>query len=219
MNVLLTGATGMVGQGVLRECLLDARIDQVTTLGRSVTGQENPKLHEIAQADLFDLSGIEDQLTGIDVCFFCLGVSSFGMKEDAYTRVTHDLTMNVAQTLLRLNPGLVFEYVSGASTDSTEQGKSMWARVKGRTENELLRMPFRRVYMMRPGGIVPLHGIRSKTAMYQMVYTLMRPVAPWLQRRFPKYITTTAELGWAMIGVALSGSPSRVIENGELRGL
>jgi uncharacterized protein YbjT (DUF2867 family) len=219
MNVLLMGATGMVGQGVLRECLLDAHVDRVTTLGRSVTGQQDAKLQEIAQADLFDLSGIEDRLRSVDVCFFCLGVSSFGMKEDAYKRVTYDLTLSVARTLLRLNPGLVFLYVSGASTDSSEQGKTMWARVKGRTENELLRTPFRRAYMMRPGGIVPLHGIRSKTAVYRLIYGVMGPIAPWLQRRFPKYITTTEELGRAMLAVAASGSPSRVIENTEIAGL
>ncbi len=219
MNVLILGATGMVGQGALRECLIDPRVTSVLTLGRSKTGQQHPKLREIAHADLLDLSAIEGQLTGLDACLFCLGVSSFGMKEEQYAKVTHDLTLSIAQTLLRLNPGLSFQYVSGANTDSTEKGSSMWARVKGRTENELLAMPFRSAYMLRPGGIVPLHGIRSKTAVYQLFYTLTKPILPLLQRSFPKYVTTTEELGRAMIVLASGQSPSRVIENLEITSL
>ena len=218
MNVLLLGATGMVGQGVLRECLLDPRVTSVLTLGRVVTGQRAPKLREIAQPNLFDLSAIEHELTGIDVCFFCLGVSAVGMNEEQYTRITHDLTLSVAQTLLRINPALVFLYVSGMGTDSTEHGRTMWARVKGRTENELLAMPFRRAYMVRPAAIIPLHGIRSKTAFYRIFYTLTKPIQPLLQRAFPKYITTTEELGRAMINLAAGNTPSRVIENREITG-
>jgi uncharacterized protein YbjT (DUF2867 family) len=172
MKVLLLGATGMVGQGVLRECLIEPRVTSILTMGRAVTGLETPKLREIAQSDLFDLSAVEAQLTGIDVCFFCLGVSAVGTNEAQYTRITHDLTLSVAHTLLRLNPALVFLYVSGMGTDSTERGGRMWARVKGRTENDLLAMSFRRAYMVRPAAIVPLRGIRSKTALYRAFYTL-----------------------------------------------
>jgi uncharacterized protein YbjT (DUF2867 family) len=216
MKALLMGATGMVGQGVLRECLEDSRIASVLTLGRSVTGQSHTKLREIAQPNLYDLAPIEGQLAGIDVCFFCLGVSSFGMDEAAYTRVTYDLTLSVARTLLRLNPGMVFLYVSGASTDSTEKGRTMWARVKGRTENELLAMPFRAAYMLRPGGIVPLHGVHSKTKIYRIIYGMTAPILPLLLRIFPKYITTTEALGRKMIDLAMGTSPSRVLENTEL---
>ncbi|MGA7649334.1 MAG: NAD(P)H-binding protein, partial [Thermoplasmata archaeon] len=163
MKVILFGATGMVGQGVLRECLLDPQVESVLSVGRSATGQQHPKLHEVVRGSLADLASIEDQLRGYDACFFCLGMSSAGMSEDDYRRVTHDLTVAAGQTLARLDPWMTFIYVSGAGTDSTEHGRSMWARVKGRTENELLRMPFRAAYMFRPGVIRPLHGIRSKT--------------------------------------------------------
>jgi uncharacterized protein YbjT (DUF2867 family) len=216
MNVLLLGATGMVGQGALRECLIDPRVSSVRTLGRSKTGLHDQKLREIVATDLFHLTEVEEQLAGVDACFFCLGVSSFRMSEPDYTHVTYDLTMSIARTLLRLNPNLIFEYVSGAGTDSSEKGSSMWAKVKGRTENDLLRMPFRRAYMLRPGGIVPLHGIKSKTAVYRLVYQGMKPILPWLQRTFPKSVTSTEVLGRAMITVALGGSASRVIENREL---
>lgn len=217
MRVLLFGATGMVGQGVLRECLLDARVSAVVAVGRSVTGQQHPKLSEIARADLFDLSPIEEQLKGFDACFFCLGVSSVGMNEAEYTRITHDLTLSVAGTLLRLNPGLVFEYISGMGADSTERGRQMWARVRGRTENELLGMPFRAVYVLRPAAIVPLNGVRSKTAFYQFFYSLTRPVLPLLRKLFPSYVTTTEEVGRSMIRLAAGDGPSRVLENSEIR--
>jgi uncharacterized protein YbjT (DUF2867 family) len=216
MNVLLLGATGMVGQGVLRECLLDPQVNEILTLGRSTTGQQHPKLREIAQANLLDLSAIEPQLTGFDTCFFCLGVSSFGMAEAKYTQITYDLTLSIARTLLRLNPTLRFLYVSGAGTDSAEDGRSMWARVKGRTENDLLQLGFPSAYMLRPAAIVPLHGIQSKTAVYRFLYKMIAPLLPWLQRTFPQYVTTTAELGRAMITLAASHQPSHVVENREI---
>jgi uncharacterized protein YbjT (DUF2867 family) len=218
MNVVIFGATGMVGQGVLRECLLDPQVHRVVTVGRSATGQQHPKLKEIVQADLFNLASIEQELSGLDACFFCLGVSSFRMSEAEYARVTYDLTLAVAQTLARLNPRMTFAYVSGAGTDSTERGGSMWARVKGRTENALLRMPFRAAYMYRPGAIVPMDGIRSKTALYQFIYSLGRPLWPALQRAFPNSITTTSQLGRAMIAVAKQGGPSRVLETRDIAG-
>ena len=171
----------MVGQGVLRECLLDADVEQVLAIGRSGTGQQHPKLQEIVQSDLFDLSPIESRLAGFDACFFCLGVSAAGMSEQDYRRLTYDLTMSVAQTLVRLNPGMTFVYVSGAGTDSSERSRMMWARVKGKTENDLLKMPFRAAYMFRPGYIQPLHGIRTKTKWYGALYAVMGPLYPHME--------------------------------------
>ena len=219
MNVVIFGATGMVGQGVLRECLLDPGVERVVTVGRTALGQQHPKLRDVVHADLFDLSAVERELTGLDACFFCLGVSAAGMSEEAYTRVTFDLTMAVATTLARLNPQMTFVYVSGDGTDSTERGRSMWARVKGRTENALLRMPFKAAYMFRPAGIRPLHGIRSKTKLYQSFYTIARPLLPLLTRMFPRYMTTTERLGRAMLKVVRDGAPSPIIEAADINRL
>ncbi|MDB5789777.1 epimerase [Caballeronia mineralivorans] len=216
MKVLIFGATGMVGQGVLRECLLDTDIERVVTVGRSATGQRYPKLTDIVHKDIFDLTSIESELTGFDACFFCLGVSSFRMSEADYTRLTYDLTFAVGRTLSRLNPDMTFAYVTGAGTDTTERGRSMWARVKGRTENALMRMPFKAAYMFRPGMIQPMDGIRSKTPVYQMVISLGRPLFPVLQRAFPNAITTTSQLGRAMIAVAKERAASRVLETRDI---
>jgi uncharacterized protein YbjT (DUF2867 family) len=216
MKVLIFGATGMVGQGVLRECLLDTDIERVVTVGRNATGQQYPKLTEIVHKDLFDLTSIESELTGFDACFFCLGVSSFRMSEADYTRLTYDLTFSVGRCLSRLNPDMTFAYVTGAGTDTTERGRSMWARVKGRTENALMRMPFKAAYMFRPGMIQPMDGIRSKTPVYQMAISLGRPLFPVLQRAFPNTITTTSQLGRAMIAVAKERAASRVLETSDI---
>jgi uncharacterized protein YbjT (DUF2867 family) len=216
MKVLLFGATGMVGQGVLRECLRDPDVDRVVTLGRSATGVEDAKLREIVHRDMFDYASIESELAGFDACFFCLGVSSFRMSEADYTRLTYDLTMAAARTLARLDPQMTFVYVTGAGTDSTEQGRSMWARVKGRTENALLRLPFKAAYMFRPGAIVPMHGVRSKTALYQSAYSITRPVLPLLQRLFPNAIVTTEQVGRAMLAVAKRGAPSPILESRDI---
>jgi uncharacterized protein YbjT (DUF2867 family) len=216
MNILIFGATGMVGQGVLRECLLDPEVQRVVTIGRNVTGQRDPKLHEIMHRDLFDYSSIESELTGFDACFFCLGVSSFRMSEADYARISYDLTLAAAETLVRLNPQLVFTYVSGSGTDSSEHGRSMWARVKGRTENALLRLPFKAAYMFRPGVIVPMDGIRSKTALYQVFYSLGRPLLPLARRAFPNAVTTTSQLGRAMLAVAKQGGPSKVLQTRDI---
>lgn len=206
----------MVGQSVLRECLLDTRIKSVVTIGRNATGQQHPKLREIVQANLLDLLVVEDELSGFDACFFCLGVSSAGMSEEKYTAITYDLTMSVAKTLVRLNPGMTFIYVTGAGTDSSERGRSMWARVKGKTENDLLKLPFKAAYMFRPGGILPLHGVRSKTKLYQAVYTVMKPFYPMLEKWFPNSVTTSEKVGRAMIGVAINGYPKPIIESSDL---
>ncbi|MDN7179776.1 epimerase [Caballeronia sp. SEWSISQ10-4 2] len=216
MKVLIFGATGMVGQGVLRECLLDTDIKRVVTVGRNATGQQYPKLTEIVHKDLLDLTSIESELTGFDACFFCLGVSSFRMSEADYTRLTYDLTFAVGRTLSRLNPDMTFAYVTGAGTDATERGRVMWARVKGRTENALMRMPFKAAYMFRPGMIQPMDGIRSKTPVYQMVISLGRPLFPVLRRAFPNTITTTSQLGRAMIAVAKERAASRVLETRDI---
>jgi uncharacterized protein YbjT (DUF2867 family) len=213
MNVILFGATGMVGQGVLRECLLDADVKSVLSIGRSATGQPHPNLRELVHGDFQDYSAIEGQLPGFDACFFCLGVSSSGMTEERYTRLTYDITLAAARTLARLNPDMTFIYVSGMGTDSSERGRSMWARVKGKTENELLRLPFKAAYMFRPGVIVPLHGVKSKTKLYQFFYVVLGPLLPLLKGRFPKYVTTTEQLGRAMIEVAKHGAQKRVFES------
>jgi uncharacterized protein YbjT (DUF2867 family) len=212
MNILIFGATGMVGQGVLRQCLLDPEVRQVVTIGRTATGQRDPKLREIVHRDLFDYTSIESELTGFDACFFCLGVSSFRMSEADYAHVTYDLTLAAARTLARLNPQMVFEYVSGAHTDSTGKGSSMWARVKGRTENALLNLPFKGAYMFRPGAIQPMDGIRSKTALYQTIYSLSQPLWPLLRRAFPNAVTSTTQLSLAMLDVAKQGAPTRILE-------
>jgi uncharacterized protein YbjT (DUF2867 family) len=219
MKVILFGATGMVGQGVLRECLLAPDVESVLTIGRSVTGQQDAKLQEIAQKDLANLSPIENQLSGYDACFFCLGVSSVGMKEEDYRRITYDLTIAVAGTLVRLNPAMTFIYVSGTNTDSTEQGRSMWARVKGKTENDLLKMPFKAAYMFRPGYIQPLHGIRTKTAWYGAIYAVIKPFYPVLKLLFPRFVTTTECIGRAMLTVTRQGAPKRWLENADINGL
>jgi uncharacterized protein YbjT (DUF2867 family) len=216
MNVILFGATGMVGQGVLRECLLDSGVHQILSLVRTPSGQQNPKLRELVHANFFDYSAIEPQLTGYDACFFSLGVSSAGMDEAKYTHLTYDLTLAAAATLARLNPQMTFIYVSGAGTDSTERGRSMWARVKGKTENDLLKLPFRAAYMFRPGLIQPLHGIRSKTRLYRAFYTILNPLLSLFRSAFPKHITTTEELGRAMLNVARNGYPKTVLETPDI---
>jgi uncharacterized protein YbjT (DUF2867 family) len=217
MNVLLFGATGMVGQGVLRECLLDPGVESVVFIGRSPAGVSDPKLREIVHADLADYSAIESQLTGFDACFFCLGISSAGLTEEQYSRITFDITLSAAETLARLNTGMTFVYVSGAGTDSTEHGRTMWARVKGRTENALLRLPFKAAFMFRPGIIVPRFGARSKTTSYRIFYTLSRPLLPLLRRAFPNQVLTTDEIGRAMIIVARHGAPKAILETADIR--
>ena len=211
MNILLLGATGMVGQGVLRECLLAPDVTRVVALGRSATGQKHEKLRELVRADLTNVAGYEPELDRFDACFFCLGVSSAGMTEERYSRITYDLTLAVATALARRNASMAFIYVSGQGTDSTEGGRTMWARVKGRTENALLRLPFK-AYMFRPGLIVPMHGIRSRTGWYNAIYAVISPLVPLLRRLFPSSITTTEQMGRAMLAVARNGYPKRILE-------
>jgi uncharacterized protein YbjT (DUF2867 family) len=217
MNILIFGATGMVGQGVLRECLLDPGVQLVQAIGRTSSGVQHAKLREIVREDLWHYADIEADLSGFDACFFCLGVTSSGMTEEAYTRVTYDITMAAADTLCRLNPQMTFIYVSGAGTDSSEHGRAMWARVKGRTENALLQLPFAGAYMFRPGLIEPLYGARSKTASYRVLYTLTKPLLPVLRWAFPDYVLTTERIGRAMLVVARHGFPTRVLESRDIR--
>jgi uncharacterized protein YbjT (DUF2867 family) len=213
MKVILFGASGMVGQGVLRECLLDPGVEQVLSIVRTATGQQNAKLRELVHTDFFDYSRIEPELAGYDACFFSLGVSSAGMAEAQYTHLTYDLTLAAATTLARLDPRMTFIYVSGAGTDSTERGRSMWARVKGKTENDILKLPFRAAYMLRPGLIQPLHGIRSKTRLYQFFYNVLNPVLPLLKSSFPQFVTTTEQVGQTMLYLAKHGYPKPVLES------
>jgi uncharacterized protein YbjT (DUF2867 family) len=216
MKVILFGATGMVGQGVLRECLLDPEVESVLAVGRSPTGKRHAKLREIRHDNFFDFSAIESQLGGYDACFFCLGVSSVGMNEERYRHLTYDITLAAATTLARRNPQMVFIYVTGRGTDSTERGGLMWARVKGKTENDLLKLPFKAAYMFRPAGIQPLHGIRSRTPWVQATYLAAAPLLSLLNRVAPGYMTTTEQVGRAMIKVARDGFPRPVLESEDI---
>jgi uncharacterized protein YbjT (DUF2867 family) len=219
MNILIFGATGMVGQGVLRECLLAPDVERVVAVGRNATGQQHAKLQELVVKDMYDYAAVEPQLQGFDACFFCLGVSSVGMKEDDYRRVTYDLTMAAATVLARLNPGMTFTYVTGSGTDSSERGSSMWARVKGATENALLRLPFKAAYMFRPGLIQPLHGARSKTPLYHGIYVAIAPLLSLAFRLWPRKVTTTEHIGRAMLATARGGAPKAVLDPADINAL
>lgn len=216
MNVILFGATGMVGQGVLRECLLDPDVQLVQTVGRTATGTQNAKLREVVHADLTEYSMIEESLSGFDACFFCLGVTSSGMSEPDYERVTYEITVAAAQVLSRLNPAMTFIYVSGAGADSSGKGRVMWARVRGKTENALMRMPFKAVYIFRPAVIQPLHGIHSRTTAYRILYSITAPLLPLVRRAMPGYISTTEQIGRAMLIVARKGAPKPILESRDI---
>ncbi len=217
MRVILFGASGMVGQGVLRECLRDPGVERVLSIVRAPTGMSDPKLEELVLSDFYDYESL--RLGGYDACFFCLGVSAAGMSEVEYRRVTYDLTLAAARALVGLNPQMTFVYVSGAGTDATERGRTMWARVKGATENALAELGFRATYMFRPGLIQPLHGIRSRTRLYRVVYSVVGPLMPLLDKLAPRTVTTTERVGRAMIAVARHGSDKRVLENADINAL
>ncbi|WP_067687255.1 NAD-dependent epimerase/dehydratase family protein [Nocardia jejuensis] len=218
MKVILYGATGMIGQGVLKECLADDRVEQVLAIGRSSLGISDPKLRDLVQSDPTDLSAIADELPQYDACFFCLGVSSVGMKEEAYRKITYDLTLAVARTLASANPKLTFIYVSGQGTDSTEQGRSMWGRVKGKTENDLLVLPFQ-AYMFRPGFVQPMDGVVSKTPLYRAAYAVTGPLIPLLARLAPNAFNDNRQIGRAMIAVAASGADDHVLTPRDINAL
>jgi hypothetical protein len=209
MRAIVFGATGMVGEGVLLECLKHPDVESVLVVGRRTCNMKHPKMSELIHRDFFDYSGIEGKLEGYDACFFCLGVSSVGMKEPEYTRITYDLTMRAATTLSRLNPGMTFCYVSGTGTDSSEQGRLMWARVKGRTENHLARLPFKAVYSFRPGLMKPTKGQKNVNLLLKALGTTY-PVLKFLS---PKHVCKLEELGLAMICVSKTGYSKKVLEN------
>jgi len=208
MKIIVFGASGMIGQGVLRECLRAADVDEVVVVGRTPLGVTHDKLREIVHADFTDFTPIEAQLA-CDACLFCLGVSSGGMSEADYTRITYEFTLAAARSVLRVAPQSTFIYVSGAGSDSTEQRRGMWARVKGKTENALLAMPFKAVYMFRPGGIQPMYGAKSKTKSYRIAYTVAWPLLPVLKA--VGAITTTERMGLAMLNAVRRGAPEKLL--------
>jgi hypothetical protein len=213
VRAIITGATGMVGEGVLHECLLDDMVEQVLVINRKPCGIVHPKLKEIIHADFFDFSSIENQLSGYTACFFCLGVSSVGMKEPAFYHLTYELTMHVAGILSRVNPGMVFCYISGAGTDSTEKGRMMWARVKGKTENDLMKLPFRKVYNFRPGVLKPTKGLKNTLGFYKYAGWLL----PLIKLIAPNRVGTLRELGLAMIHAASRGYDKQILEVSDIR--
>nr|WP_293833975.1 NAD-dependent epimerase/dehydratase family protein [uncultured Arsenicibacter sp.] len=208
ISAIITGVTGMVGEGVLHECLNDPDVERVLIINRRPSGFSHPKLKEIVHKDFFNLAPVKDQMVGYNACYFCLGVSSVGMKEDEYRRMTYDLTLHMARTLAPLNPDMTFCYVSGASTDSSEQGRLMWARVKGKTENDIMKLPFKAAYMFRPGYLHPTPGLKNVNKYYKYV-TWMYPL---LRKLFPGTASTLAELGQAMLKVTKHGYPKPILE-------
>jgi uncharacterized protein YbjT (DUF2867 family) len=219
VKVVLFGGSGMVGSGALLECFDDPRVGEVISVARSASPFSNAKLREVRHQDFFDYSPIRDQIAGADACFFCLGVSAAGRSEAEYTRQTYDLTLAAARALQAASPGLTFCYVSGQGTDRTGRSRMMWARVKGRTENALLAMPFKAAYMFRPGYIQPLRGVRSKTRLYQSIYSVIAPVTALLQPVLRNSMTTTVALGRALIEVAASGYASPILETADINRL
>jgi uncharacterized protein YbjT (DUF2867 family) len=217
IKVLLFGASGMVGTAALRECLADPQVVRVVSIGRSALTLHSAKLEQIIHADLCNYDSIESSLCDFDACFFCLGVSSADVSEVDYRRVTYDFTLAAANTLMRLNPRMTFVYVSGAGTDSTGAGRIMWARVKGQTENALLALPFAAAYMLRPGIIQPLHGIRSKTRSYRVFYSLSAFLLPVLRAAFPNHVLSTTQIGSAMLNLAQHGYAKRILESADIR--
>lgn len=212
MKAVLFGATGMVGKGVLLECLDDPRVERVLLVSRHPSAVTDPKLQEIVHHDFFDFLGIHSQFVEFDACFFCLGVSSVGLSEGEYHRLTYDLTLAAATAIASATAHrLTFCYVSGEGTDSTERGRTRWARVKGKTENALLRLPFKAAFMFRPGYIQPLKGIRSKTRWYQAMYDVLGPLYPLFRVLLPRYVTTTENIGRAMIQVAARGYSQQIL--------
>jgi uncharacterized protein YbjT (DUF2867 family) len=218
MNVVVFGASGMVGGGVVLECLDDPRIEKMLAVGRSSCGIAHAKLQELVVKDLFRLDTVADRLRGYDACFWCLGVSAAGMSEAAYRRITYDLTLTAVGLLAELNPRLVVCFVSGQGTDATGRSRMMWARVKGETENALLGLPVR-AHMFRPGFIRPLRGVKSRTRLYRALYTVLAPVGPLLERMLPGAITTTEQVGRAMIRTALEGHQKDVLATADINAL
>jgi len=219
MNVILFGASGMIGQGVLRECLLDPDIEAVLSVGRTPLVQKHTKLKELIVPDQTNLSVYKRELAGYHACFYSVGASAAGLKEDAYRKINYDLPLVAATVLSKLSPQMTFIYVSGRGTDSSEKGRVMWARVKGSTENVLLRLPFKAAYMFRLGAVLPMHGIKSKTSLYNFFYILGAPLMFLLRKFSPKNVQTTEEVGKAMVLVAQSGAPKPILESSDIHEL
>jgi uncharacterized protein YbjT (DUF2867 family) len=216
MRVALYGATGMIGSGVLRECLLDPDVQEVVAIGRRPTGKSDPKLRELLLPNMLEYGAIQGELVGFDACFFCLGISSVGLSEPQYTEITYAYALAAAHALLVHNAQLTFVFISGTSADSSERGRVMWARVKGKAENALLALPFKAVYVFRPAFVQPLHGVSSRTASYNALYRLISPLVPLIRWSFPKWVTTTERVGRAMLRVSKQGAPKRLLENWEI---
>jgi uncharacterized protein YbjT (DUF2867 family) len=219
MRVVLFGATGMVGASALIECLGDPRVESVLVVGRRSSGVSLPKVTEIVHSDFLDFGPIQARFADCDACFFCLGVSAGGMSEEAYHRVTYELTLAAARSMLAANAKLTFCYVSGAGTDSTERGRAMWARVKGKTENALLALPFKAAFMLRPAYIQPLRGVQSKTPQYRTLYAVLAPLYPLLRRLAPRHVTTSVDLGRALIRLAAEGYPRPIVHTEDINRL
>lgn len=215
LNVIITGATGMVGEGVLHECLLHPNVNQVLVINRKPCGVQHPRLTEIIHGNFLDITPIQNKLVGYNACFFCLGVSSVGMGESTYRQLTYDLTLHVATILAAQNPDMTFCYVSGSGTDSTEKGKSMWARVKGKTENDLLKLPFKKVYLFRPGYMHPTPGLKNVLKGYKAL-AWMYPMLKWL---FPNFVSTLKDVGQVMIHCAQHAEEASVLEVADINRL
>lgn len=219
MKVILFGSTGMIGQGALRECLLDSGVTEVLAVVRKPTGQQHPKLRELVHANFTDYGDLAHQLTGYDACFFCLGTSSAGMSEADYRRITHDFTLAAARVVLESNPAMTFIYISGEGADSTESSRVMWARVRGRTENDLFALPYKNVYAIRPAVIQPLDGIEARQTWTRLLYKAARPLVPVLGAVFPQYLTDTRRLGKAMLLIARDGAAGCVLHTSDVNAL
>ncbi|MEP2023189.1 MAG: NAD-dependent epimerase/dehydratase family protein [Reichenbachiella sp.] len=211
LKVIITGATGMVGKGVLLECLDHPDIDEVLSISRSNLNLTHPKLKELIHADFLDYSKVKDQLTDYDACYLCMGVSAGGLSKEKYTELTYDYTLTLAKILLELNPSMTCTYVSGEGTDSTEKGRSMWARVKGKTENDLLNLGFKQAHMFRPGAIIPLRSIKSKTKAYQFMYDYFMWLVKFIKLVAPNSVVNTTQIGLAMINVTKNGCNKKII--------
>lgn len=217
MKVIITGSTGMVGKAVLLECIDDTRVTEVLLINRSPMGVSNPKVKEVIHKDFMDFTAIKEQLNGYDLCCHCMGVSSAGMSEEQYSKLTLGISEALATTLFSSNPSMVFNYVSGTGTDSTEKGSTMWARVKGKTENMILHKGFKDAYMFRPGIILPERGIESKTSLYNIFYVIARPIFPLLRK--VKSITTTSKIGRAMINTYYHPQPLKLLEGKDINAM
>lgn len=216
MKVIVTGTTGMVGKGVLIECLDHEDILEVLSISRRSVELDHPKLKELLHKDFSEFESVKDHLRGYDACYACMGVSAAGMKEDQYTKLTYDFTMSLANTLYSINPDMTYTYVSGQGTDTTERGRSMWGRVKGKTENDLLKLGFKQAYMFRPGGIIPVKGVSPSNKLYKNIIERMTWLIKLFKKAFPNSIVDTAQIGQAMINVTLKGYDEHIVNPADI---